>query len=81
MAKNSKNPVEGVEFLTAKAFARRLFQGASGDELKRRVSWVEEQRKPSRSADPIPVLRLGKHPVYPWGSKAMNAWILRRMPS
>jgi len=58
-----------VEILNREEFAAKL-----------RVlpSWVREMSKPSRTSDPIPVLRLGKHNRYAWGSKPMNAWLARR---
>lgn len=46
--------------------------------LKVRESWVIEQSKRSRTADPIPVLRLGKHRRYRWGSPEMTDWLARR---
>jgi len=58
-----------IEFLTAPELAARL---------KVRGSWVTEQTKRSRSSDPIPVVRFGKHNRYAWGSKALIAWISRR---
>jgi hypothetical protein len=47
--------------------------------LKVRESWVVEESKPSRTSDPIPVFRLGKHRRYRWGSPEMNAWLSRRV--
>ena len=58
-----------VEILTAAELAARL---------KVRKSWVVEQTKPSRTSDPIPTMRLGKHNRYAWGSKAFTAWLSRR---
>jgi hypothetical protein len=58
-----------VEILTREEFATRL---------KVPPSWVREMTKRSRTSDPIPVIRLGKHNRYAWGSKAMNAWLTRR---
>jgi len=46
--------------------------------LKVKESWVIEQSKRSRTADPIPVFRLGKHRRYRWGSPEMNDWLARR---
>ena len=46
--------------------------------LKVKESWVVEESKPSRTSDPIPVFRLGKHRRYRWGSPEMNAWLWRR---
>ena len=46
--------------------------------LKVKESWIVEQSKPSRTADPIPIFRLGKHRRYLWGSPALNAWLARR---
>jgi predicted DNA-binding transcriptional regulator AlpA len=47
--------------------------------LKVKESWVIEESKPSRTSDPIPVFRLGKHRRYRWGSPEMNAWLSRRL--
>jgi hypothetical protein len=46
--------------------------------LKVKESWVIDQSKRSRTADPIPIFRLGKHRRYLWGSLALNAWLARR---
>ncbi len=46
--------------------------------LKVRESWVVDQSKRSRTHDPIPVFRLGKHRRYRWGSPELNAWLNRR---
>jgi predicted DNA-binding transcriptional regulator AlpA len=46
--------------------------------LKVKESWVVDQSKRSRTFDPIPVFRLGKHRRYRWGSSEMNAWLDRR---
>jgi hypothetical protein len=46
--------------------------------LKVKESWVIEQSKRSRTSDPIPVFRLGKHRRYRWGSPEMNDWLGRR---
>src|ERR1700756_4921086 len=48
------------------------------ERLKVKESWVVDQSKPSRTADPIPVFRLGKHRRYLWGSPQLNAWLGRR---
>lgn len=47
--------------------------------LKVKESWVVEQSKRSRTSDPIPVFRLGKHRRYRWGSPEMNDWLSRRI--
>jgi|SRR6516164_1396039 hypothetical protein len=47
--------------------------------LKVKESWVVEESKPSRTSDPIPVFRLGKHRRYRWGSPEMDAWLSRRL--
>lgn len=60
---------ESIEYLTAEELAARL---------KVLPSWVKEQSKPSRTSDPIPTVRFGKHPRYPWGSKALTDWLARR---
>ena len=47
--------------------------------LKVKESWIVEQSKRSRTSDPIPVFRLGKHRRYRWGSPEMNEWLSRRV--
>ena len=47
--------------------------------LKVKESWVVEQSKRSRTSDPIPIFRLGKHRRYRWGSPEMNDWLARRV--
>lgn len=59
-----------IEILDAAEMAARL---------KVKESWVVEESKPSRTSDPIPVFRLGKHRRYRWGSPEMNAWLWRRL--
>jgi hypothetical protein len=61
--------VTAYEVLTSEELAERL---------KVPESWVVEQGKRSRTPDPIPVFRLGKHRRYRWGSPEMNAWLERR---
>lgn len=46
--------------------------------LKVKESWVVDQSKRSRTHDPIPVFRLGKHRRYRWGSPELNGWLDRR---
>lgn len=58
-----------TEILTAHEFAARL---------KVLPSWVREMSKRSRTSDPIPTMKLGKHNRYVWGSKQMIAWLNRR---
>jgi predicted DNA-binding transcriptional regulator AlpA len=58
-----------LEVLTSAELAQRL---------KVRESWVIDQSKRSRTSDPIPVLRLGKHRRYRWGSPELDAWLERR---
>jgi len=57
------------EVLTTAELAQRL---------KVKESWVVDQSKRSRTADPIPIFRLGQHRRYLWGSPALNAWLARR---
>jgi hypothetical protein len=57
------------EVLTTAELAQRL---------KVKESWIIDQSKPSRTADPIPIFRLGKHRRYLWGSPELNAWLGRR---
>ena len=61
-------PVD-YEVLTSAELARRL---------KVKESWVVDQSKRSRTHNPIPVFRLGKHRRYRWGSPELNAWLDRR---
>jgi hypothetical protein len=70
-----REPVEmksqtAVEILDSNELALRL---------KVKESWVIEQSKRSRTSDPIPVFRLGKHRRYRWGSPEMNDWLSRRV--
>jgi hypothetical protein len=51
------------------------------ERLKVKESWVVDQSKRSRTADPIPIFRLGKHRRYLWGSPELNAWLRRRSGS
>jgi hypothetical protein len=51
------------------------------ERLKVKESWVVDQSKRSRTADPIPIFRLGKHRRYLWGSPELNAWLRRRSSS
>jgi hypothetical protein len=57
------------EVLTSSELAQRL---------KVKESWVVDQSKRSRTSDPIPIFRLGKHRRYRWGSPELNAWLDRR---
>ena len=59
----------GFEVLTSAELAQRL---------RVRESWVIDQSKRSRTADPIPVFRLGKHRRYRWGSPELTSWLERR---
>lgn len=59
-----------VEIIDAAELAARL---------KVKESWIVEESKPSRTSDPIPVFRLGKHRRYRWGSPEMDAWLSRRL--
>src|ERR1022692_2765733 len=58
-----------LEMLTSAELAERL---------KVRESWVIDQSKRSRTSDPIPILKLGKHRRYRWGSPELGAWLERR---
>src|ERR1700740_2547310 len=40
------------------------------------TSWIREQTR-SRSADPIPHLRLGRYVRFEWGSPELAAWLAR----
>jgi predicted DNA-binding transcriptional regulator AlpA len=48
------------------------------ERLKVKESWIIDCSKRSKTSDPIPVFRLGKHRRYRWGSPEMNAWLERR---
>jgi hypothetical protein len=65
----SPESAANIEILTAAELAARL---------KVRTSWVVDQTKPSRTSDPIPTIRFGRHNRYAWGSKAFMAWLERR---
>jgi hypothetical protein len=60
---------DNIEILTVEELAERL---------KVRKSWIVDQSKPSRTADPIPRIRFGKHTRYAWGSKSFKSWLNRR---
>jgi hypothetical protein len=60
----------GIEIVDAAELAARL---------KVKTSWVVQESKPSRTHDPIPVFRLGKHRRYRWGSPELDAWLSRRL--
>ena len=64
------NPLSTVEILTAEELAGRL---------KVKVGWVNEMKKPSKSIDPIPVVRFGKHVRFGWNSSKLNAWLARNL--
>jgi hypothetical protein len=57
------------EVLTSAELAQRL---------KVKESWVVEASKRSRTNDPIPAIRLGKHRRYLWNSPELLAWLDRR---
>jgi hypothetical protein len=66
----------------ASAFPYEVLTTAElAERLKVRESWVVDQSKRSRTADPIPIFRLGKHRRYLWGSPELNAWLRRRSGS
>ncbi len=66
----------------ASAFPYEVLTTAElAERLKVKESWVVDQSKRSRSADPIPIFRLGKHRRYLWGSPQLNAWLRRRSGS
>jgi hypothetical protein len=58
------------------------FEVINSAELARRLaikeSWVVETSKRSRTNDPIPCIRLGKHRRYLWNSPELLAWRDRR---
>ena len=66
----------------ASAFPYEVLTTAElAERLKVKESWVVDQSKRSRTADPIPIFRLGKHRRYLWGSPELNAWLGRRSGS
>ena len=62
--------------------AEKIFEVLTSGELAARLkvkeSWIIDQSKRCKTSDPIPVLRLGKHRRYRWGSPEMTAWLERR---
>jgi len=58
-----------VEILTAQELAQRL---------RVKPSWVIDASQPARTSDPLPVVKIGRHNRYAWGSKSMSAWLVRR---
>ena len=65
--------------LASRAFDYEVLTSAElAQRLKVKESWVVDQSKRSRTSDPIPVFRLGKHRRYRWGSPELNAWLDRR---
>lgn len=60
---------EQVEVINSAELARRLAV---------KESWVVEASKRSRTNDPIPCIRLGKHRRYLWNSPELLAWLDRR---
>jgi predicted DNA-binding transcriptional regulator AlpA len=60
---------EQIEVINSAELAQRL---------KVKESWIVDQSKRSRTSDPIPVFRLGKHRRYRWGAPEMDAWLERR---
>ena len=49
-----------------------------GQRLKVKESWVIEAAKRSRTNDPIPSVKFGKHRRFLWGSPELEAWLDRR---
>ena len=60
---------EQIEVINSAELARRLAV---------KESWVVEASKRSRTNDPIPCIRLGKHRRYLWDSPELLAWLDRR---
>jgi hypothetical protein len=77
-----QSPFTGYRYPVRTATGEFGFEILDSNELALRLkvkeSWVVEQSKRSRTRDPIPVFRLGKHRRYRWGSPEMNAWLARR---
>ena len=55
-------------------------QGVS-KKLRITTRHLRDLRERSKTADPIPSIRLGRLYRYIWGSPEMNAWLLRRSNS
>jgi hypothetical protein len=55
-----------------------LTSGELAQRLKVKESWVVEASKRSRTNDPIPCIKLGKHRRYQWNSPELLAWLDRR---
>ncbi len=58
-----------IEILTAQEFAERL---------RVKTSWVVDASQRARTSDPIPLVKIGLHNRYGWGSKSLTAWLKRR---
>ena len=66
----------------ASAFPYEVLTTAElAERLKVKESWVVDQSKRSRTADPIPIFRLGEHRRYLWGLPELSAWLHRRSGS
>lgn len=76
---NQRSNSTSASTLASRPFDYEVLTSAElAQRLKVKESWVVDQSKRSRTSDPIPVFRLGKHRRYRWGSPELNAWLDRR---
>lgn len=82
VAVSAETPRNPVITSMSSGFTTSTFEVLTSAELAARLkvkeSWVIDQSKRSKTSDPIPVFRLGKHRRYRWGSPEMDAWLDRR---
>jgi hypothetical protein len=57
---------EGRECANSKRSSEVINSAELAQRLKVKESWVVDQSKRSRTSDPIPIFRLGKHRRYRW---------------
>jgi hypothetical protein len=69
VVRTALNSDEKVEILTAQGLAARL---------KVKTSWVVDASKPSRYHDQLPIVHIGRHNRYGWGSLSLVTWLKRR---
>jgi hypothetical protein len=65
------------------ATALEYYEIVDSKELGKRLclpeSWVRDQVRSRRSADPIPCLRFGRYVRFRWQSPELTDWLKRRM--
>ena len=83
----SSEPSDSQSYLAKARFPRQIFDNNSveiltADELaarlKVKVSWVIDHCSRAKTRDPLPVLRIGKHRRFRWGSREMDEWLDRQ---